>query len=257
MALMTGCRRTSQPAQREKGRWRAVGRVGRIGLAGIGVVCVVALLWLLTSWPLGVDSWLDVSRAPQRADAIICLGGGTTTGRLPTEDGWRRVYTASQLFLDGYAPLVVFSGRGSERVSEAEIYAGAAVWLGVPRETILLDAGPASTAEHALTVLQAAGGRIRRDSRVLLVTSPVHSRRALLTFQKQGFSNVRVVSSWSAKTTGGNVPGHAATSAMPGFVRDHKVYNDPLLRLQTRSRDLLDALREWSAIAWYWWRGAV
>ena len=85
----------------------------------------------------------------------------------------------------------------------------------------------------------------------------MHSRRALLTFRKRGFSNVRVVSRWSAKSTGGNVPGHASTSAVASFVRDNKPYDDPPFRLQGRSHDLLVALREWSAIAWYWWRGAV
>lgn len=248
---------TNTGGRKEQNRWRAVRRAAVVGLAGIGAVSVITALWLLTRWPLWVDAWLDVSGPPEKAAAIVCLGAGTTTGRLPTEEGWRRIYTASQLFLDGYAPLIIFSGRGSEPVSEAEMYSAAAAWLAAPRDAMLLDAGAASTAEHPDTVLKVAAGRIRPDSVLLLVTSAAHSRRALLTFRKRGFTKIRVVSSWQARSTRGHVPGHASTSQVPAFVPDHKSYDDPLFRLQSRSHDLLVALREWVAIGCYWWRGVV
>src|SRR5262245_32909028 len=150
-------------------------------LTVIGVVSVTTVVWFLAPWPLVVDSWLDVSDKPQRADAIICLGAGTTIGHLPTEDGWERLYTTTQLALDDFAPLVVFSGRGSESVSEAELYASAAEWLGVSRSLVVLDASPASTADHPLTILRATEGRLSRHSQLIIVTSALHSRRALLT----------------------------------------------------------------------------
>jgi uncharacterized SAM-binding protein YcdF (DUF218 family) len=226
-------------------------------LSAIGIMTLAAILWLLAPTPLLLDWWLDVSDRPQPADAIICLGAGTTVGQLPTEEGWSRLYTTTQLAFDRYAPIVVFSGRGSEPVSEAELYASAGEWLGIPRDVVILDAGPASTAEHPLTLLSVTKGYLHRKSRLILVTSPLHSRRALMTFRKQGFENVRVVSTWRSARTDGRLPGLAVKSSVPGFVRDTKAYDDPLFRLRVRSSELLVAARETVALVGYWWRGSV
>jgi uncharacterized SAM-binding protein YcdF (DUF218 family) len=236
---------------------KKLARAGRILLTVTGAVSLLTVGWLLTGWPLGVDAALNVSEPPRQADMIVCIGAGTTGGSLPTDDGWSRIFTASQLFLDGYAPVVVFSGRGSEQLSEAEVYARAAEWLGVPRRAIRIDAGPGSTAEHPASLLRPEVAQIRRDSRLLLVTSALHSRRTLLTFRKQGFTSVQVVSSWRARATGGRSPVLAAPSTVSDYRPSGKSYGDPLFRLRYRSHTLLSALREWAAIAAYWWRGDV
>ncbi|MEX2662740.1 MAG: YdcF family protein [Vicinamibacterales bacterium] len=236
---------------------KKLARVGRILLAVTGGMTLLIVGWLLTDWPLGVDAPLNVSEAPRPADVIVCIGAGTTQGSLPTDDGWARIFAASQLYLDGYAPVVVFSGRGSEKLSEAEVYARAAEWLGVPRPAIRIDTGPGSTAEHPVSLLRPQVAQITRDTRMLLVTSALHSRRTLLTFRKQGFTSVQVVSSWHARATGGRSPVLAAPSTVTDYSPSGKSYGDPLFRLRQRSQTLLIALREWVAIAGYWWRGDV
>jgi hypothetical protein len=50
---------------------------------------------------------------------MVCVTGGLSNDFLPTEDGWRRIYTSIQLYLDGYAPKIIFSGGGSEKVTVA------------------------------------------------------------------------------------------------------------------------------------------
>jgi uncharacterized SAM-binding protein YcdF (DUF218 family) len=224
---------------------------------------VVVALWLMLNLPLGVDTWLDLSEPPVPADAIICIGGGTADTNLPIDEGWNRIYTTVQLFADGYAPLVAFTGRGSTTLSEAEIYAEAAAWLGVPRSATLLDPLPLNTAQHPSSVLESAGGRLTRESRILLVTSRVHSRRVLRTFQKQGFAHVRVVSVYRAVRAegmvgpAGPVARHAQVSSFARFEPDSRSYADPFNTLKWRSADLLNALREVTALAWYWARGFV
>ena len=103
-------------------------------------------------------------------------------------------------------------------------------------------------------LLESLAGLIDVNSRVLLVTSALHSRRVLMTFRKHGFTNVSVASSYSAKT---RLPGstRTETSTLPTFASDNKRYEDPLLTLTHRSSTLLTALREWSAIAVYKWKG--
>jgi uncharacterized SAM-binding protein YcdF (DUF218 family) len=231
-------------------------RAIRWGLLAAGALSITGFLWLLAGLPLGLDGWLNVASAPTPADAIVCIGGGTTSGDLPTADGWQRVYTATQLYLDRFAPLVIFTGRGNAKVSEAEAYADAARWLGVPREVTRLDPLPASTAQHPESLLTSLGGQITRESRLLLVTSNLHSKRVLLTFRKHGFTHVTVVSRYKARTQPAETK-RTEVSALPTFRSDNKRYDDPLFTLGQRSTLLFTALREWSAIAIYRLRGEL
>ena len=213
--------------------------------------------WLLLGWPLVVDRWLDASEPPVPADAIVCIGGGVTGSSLPTADGWQRIYTAVQLFADGYAPVVVFSGRGTTSLSEAEIYRDAAVWLGLPPDAALLDPLPERTAEHPVTLLRVPGERFARDSSLVLVTSRLHSRRVLLTFRKQGFSKVRVVAVYRAAQAPATLARHTRVSTLKGYSPSDSRYDDPFRRLASRTDDLMVSLRESTAIAWYWWQGLL
>lgn len=230
----------------------------------VGLVTVLTVGWLLAGLPLGIDRGLDVVGVPEPADAIVCIGGGTTTGTLPTSEGWHRVYTSAQLHADRLAPIVVFTGRGNDKVSEAEVYADAARWLGVPPEVTRLDPLPASTAEHPATLLKSLTGQITRDSRLLLVTSRLHSRRVLLTFRKHGFSNVTVVSDYQATTVPAATDEPALAegarkqvSTLPTFRRDNKRYDDPFFILTHRFAVLFTSLREWAAITAYRLRGQL
>lgn len=219
-----------------------------------GATTILACLWFLAGLPLFVDAALNVTGQPQPADAIICIGGGTTTHDLPTDDGWQRIYTSVQLFADHYAAVVVFTGRGNGKVSEAEIYADAARLFGMPADAARLDPLPARTADHPHTLLKSLPASITRDSRLLLVTSTLHSRRVLMTFRKSGFRNVTVVSAYTARARPA-ADTRKAVSSLPTFRSDRKYYDDPLMMLDQRSSALLWALREWAAIAVYRWNG--
>jgi uncharacterized SAM-binding protein YcdF (DUF218 family) len=228
-------------------------------LMGLSILTLVGVVWLACGWPIGLDRWLDVSTAPVPAAAIVCLGGGTTSTKLPLPNGWERIDTTAQLFADGLAPAVVFSGGGTGAVSETEIYANAAVWLGVPRTSIAFEPLAQDTAGHARALIGLAlpnGQRIERDTAILVVTSAFHSRRALMTFRRAGFSNVRVVSRYTAKR---RVPGTPAamTNTVAAYHPSGKSYNDVLFRLAYRSFDFLICARELAALSWYWWRGEV
>jgi DUF218 domain len=85
----------------------------------------------------GLERLVVESDVPQPARAIVCITGGIASHGLPTPEGWDRIYAAVQLLADGLAPAIVFSGGGAERVSEAEVYAEAARWLGCPPEAIV------------------------------------------------------------------------------------------------------------------------
>jgi len=223
----------------------------------VGTATFAVVAWLLLGLPMGIDRWLDVTEAPAPADAIVCIGGGTIGGNLPDQAGWQRIYTSVQLFADGFAPMVVFTGSGSTKFSEAETYADAAAWLELPAPAVLIDPLPTRTADHPQTLLTSTKGKLTKQSRLLLVTSRAHSRRVLMTFRKQGYSNVRVVSDYEASRAEGRIARSTLKSRFAGYEANTKSYDDPFTRVMWRSTDLMGALRETAALGWYWLQGAV
>lgn len=234
---------------------RRLGRVAARVMMSIGAAVLLFLLWTGLGWPLWIDRWLDVSQPPAPADAIVCIAGGTSLPNLPTDEGWGRIYSAVQLFADGYAPVVVFTGRGWSGLSEAETYAEAAVWLGLPREAILLDPRGTATSEHPLTITAATNGRVTRDSRLLLVTSRLHSRRALMTFRKQGFSRAIAVSDYRAQHASGRLAWASQKTAYGSIAPSRKNYGGVLARVGDGVSRVLTVVRETAAIVWYRWKG--
>lgn len=218
-------------------------------------------LWLGLGWPTGVNRWLDVGESPTSADAIICLTGGTTSENLPIDYGWKRIHTATELYADGYAPVTVFSGGGfAHGLSEAEVYADAAVWLGMRRAATVIDSHPESTAQHSQTLLAVTlpgGVRLTRGSRLLLVTSWFHARRALLTFRRAGFSNVRVITSYQSATAEGQIGRHRRQSSISASAQSAKSYHDFFNNAADGYRDVFTMLREGIALVWYWRQGWI
>lgn len=119
-----------------------------------------------------VGNFLVVEDLPSEAEAIVVLSG----------DLGARLEQGVELYRQGYAPRLILAGGGQPgRPSAAEVMKRQAVALGVPSAAALLVNESTSTREDALFTreLMAANG-IRS---AILVTSPYHQRRAVLTFR--------------------------------------------------------------------------
>ena len=226
-------------------------------LTAIGAAGLVLAVWLAIGGPLYLDRLVIEQDEPFQADAIVCLGGGLAEHELPTGPGWDRIYTAVQLQLDGFAPVLIVSGGGTDRVSEAEMYAEAAGWLGADPASIRLEPLSASTAEHPGRLLALEGRPVSRDSRLIIVTSAMHSKRAAMCFRRAGFTHFRMVSSYVSSRGDARVVREARVSAVPGFRSNGKRYDDPVRRLRMGLGALGEALRELVAIGYYKVRGYV
>lgn len=226
-------------------------------LTVFGGLTLVLCLWLMSGRSTILERLATESQSAAPAQAIIVLGGGMAGHALPTDSGWERVYTAVQLQADGLAPVIVFSGGGTEKVSEAEVYAEAARWLGCPPDAIVLDPFPGSTAEHPGNLLKLGPGPLpvplARDTPLLVVTSRLHSRRAAMCFRKSGFTCFRVVTSYEA--TKAPVARGQLKSAVPNYAPNNKSYADPVNRLRWGLNDTLIALRELAGLVVYRWQG--
>jgi uncharacterized SAM-binding protein YcdF (DUF218 family) len=103
--------------------------------------------------------------------------------------GADRVWHAARIYRAGKAPLILLSG-GSDRdldtTSEAAAMQVFLRDLGVPDAAMLLEEHSRTTHENAVNSAELLNARGIR--RILLVTSALHMRRAVLEFEGQGLT---------------------------------------------------------------------
>lgn len=240
-----------------KHAFKRVKKVIKVYLLIVGVGFNIFIFWMVARLPIFFDLFLIKSEKPIPGDAIVCITGGLVGNNLPTEQGWQRIYTAVQLYFDGYASKVIFTGGGTSRITEAEVYAEAALWLGGSVKAIAFDPNPHSTAEHPLNILKNEHLNINQDSALNIVTSPLHSRRTAMCFKKNGFTNFRMITYYSSKKPDATIVRSLKTSRFKTFRPSKKKYDDIFTRLRQRTSYFFMVLRELAAICWYKIRGYV
>jgi hypothetical protein len=115
---------------------------------------------------------------PEPDDAIVGLGSYDL----------RVADRCAELFLKGFAPLLVLTGKSGNWTeglypgTEAEAFAERCAALGVPRDAMLIEPEATNIGENIRYSAALLGDRA---TRVLIVTKPQTQRRALATAQKQ------------------------------------------------------------------------
>lgn len=130
---------------------------------------------------------LTIAEEVKDADLIVVLGGGVNQGRFLTQVSSHRMVKGVQLYFEGKAPKILFSGGmpGKAMVSEASVLGLEARRLRVPPGDILLEKKSKNTHDQAVEVKKIADPL--RVKSILLVTSFSHMKRALMAFEKAGF----------------------------------------------------------------------
>jgi uncharacterized SAM-binding protein YcdF (DUF218 family) len=142
------------------------------------VISLVVLILLVAIVATGfglVGFYLSPQSKLAKADVIVAISGGETA---------TRTKEAVKLYQDGWAPKLIFSGAALDpnSPSNARSMALAAEKQGVPATDILMDETSTNTRENATNVaaiMTSAGYKS-----VILVTSPYHQRRAMVTFKR-------------------------------------------------------------------------
>jgi uncharacterized SAM-binding protein YcdF (DUF218 family) len=147
------------------------------------VVGLMFLVWLATAYALDRHGL----RGPRgRFDAIVVAGCRVMPDGRPSPALARRAALATQLWRDGLAPRVVFTGGvGDHGGSEASVAASFARGLGLPGDAIVLEERSTSTDENAAgaaEVLDAAG---LPRARILVVTDSYHVLRCERVFGRR------------------------------------------------------------------------
>lgn len=113
------------------------------------------------------------------ADAIFALGSNDT----------RVAERAAEVYLAGYAPLIVFSGNKGKapelHTTEARAFADVAISLGVPEGNILLEERATNTGENIIFTRKLLEEKGVVPKKLILVQKPYMERRTYATFKKQ------------------------------------------------------------------------
>ena len=98
--------------------------------------------------------------------------------------------TGARLYLEGWAPLLIFSGglgsitRHLWQEPEADQFAEIAAAMGVPRQDILIENRSTNTGENVLFTRQLLAERQVDPARFIVVQKPYMERRSYATFRK-------------------------------------------------------------------------
>jgi uncharacterized SAM-binding protein YcdF (DUF218 family) len=115
-----------------------------------------------------------------KSDCILALGSHDL----------RVANRAAELWLDGWAPYIIFSGGlgnltlGMWQESEADQFAAIALSMGVPKEKILVENRSTNTGENILFTKQLLNGKGLEPQKLLLVQKPYMERRTYATVKK-------------------------------------------------------------------------
>ncbi len=117
----------------------------------------------------------------KKSDCILALGSHDL----------RVAERAAQLYLEGWSPLLIFSGgfgrltAGAWKETEAERFAAIAIEMGVQPEGILIEKASTNTGENILFTQQLLHQKKLNPHSFIVVQKPYMERRSLATFNKQ------------------------------------------------------------------------
>jgi hypothetical protein len=124
--------------------------------------------------------YLKLNQPLHKADCLLVMGSHDL----------RVAEYGAQLFIDGWAPMMVCSGGLGNQTRtlwdepEARKFAKIARQMGVPEEKILLEEKSTNTGENIIFSRQLLQSKSINPLSILLVHKPYMERRAMATFQK-------------------------------------------------------------------------
>ncbi len=144
------------------------------------------LQWAQTLW-----NYHQMQHRLAPSDCILALGSHDT----------RVAERAAEIYLQGWAPLLIFSGGlgrltvGNWAQSEADLFAQIAVEKGVPERNILIENQSTNTGENILFTQQLLQQKGLSPQRFIVVQKPYMERRSYATFKKHWPDKELVVTS--------------------------------------------------------------
>ena len=186
------------------------------------LIAALLLVCIFTPILKPLEDALDITAPPVKADVIVALGGGMRCGAGQLEAAsLARVVKAVELWRAGFAPRITLSktaGLWPDCPSIASVASKIVANLAPspsPEISVLENVGNTRDEAERVAVLAKQNGW----QRVLIVTSPTHSRRALATFKQLGL-NASVVAASEPRFDGALRLPFDRVMALPALVRE-------------------------------------
>lgn len=164
-----------------------------------------------------------VNNTIEKSDCILVLGSHDT----------RVAERAAELFLDGWAPLLIFSGGlgrltdGVWAETEADKFAAIAVDKGVPAQSILIENMSTNTGENIIFTKALLKEKDLDPGSFIVVQKPYMERRSFATFKKHWPGKELIVTSPQIpfeKYPTEDIPLEKVINIMVGDLQRIKVY---------------------------------
>jgi len=231
--------------------WRALHVL--VLLAGIAALVITGLCFTKVPYRLYYRLSADPEVLQGAPTHIVVLGGGG----IPSQSGLIRAYHGAAMarrFDEAVVIVALPAGAGEGR--ETEEMRQEVVMRGVPEERVQVESHGRNTREQAMGILEMIGGS-GEDARVLLVTSPDHMRRSLLTFRKLGFEHIAAGAAFDDAVDADMTYASADLGGRGGILPDVGASMMLRYRIWNNFSFLLDAARESCAMAYYRVRGWI
>jgi uncharacterized SAM-binding protein YcdF (DUF218 family) len=122
--------------------------------------------------------YMHLNQTLEKSDCILVLGSSDLSP----------AHRACDLFFEGYAPVIIFSGKygvgKNLEKSEAERYAEVAYKRGVPKEVVFLEDQSTNTGENIIFSKKLIEKENIAHNKMILVQKPYMERRMYATFKK-------------------------------------------------------------------------
>lgn len=164
-------------------------KIVRIFFVLSGILFLSGLVLAFTSLPYWGIHWLGTSKSElnEPPETIIFMGGGG----MPSESNLMRswyVAKAAESFPEANV-LIAMPGELDDSLSTPLKIKNELILRGVKPDQILFESLGTNTRSQALNCKE----KLDPNHSVLLITSPEHTRRAILSFQKVGFEKVNAL----------------------------------------------------------------
>lgn len=240
----------------------------RIFLIITGSIAAVMIILAFTSAPFWTWYGMGTKKAGiNRPPAYIVLLGG---GGMPSESGLMRTwYTARAAgYFTRAKVIIALPGDPTDRHSAISLMKQELVMRGVSPERIFFEDSGTNTRSQALNIykniykfeqnqtIPPHSSSVTRHSSLLLITSPEHLCRAVLTFEKAGFVKVEGLPAFE-QAIESDITFNARKLGGRKFIPD--IGGSITLRYQfwTQMNYELLVVREWAALVYYQLKGWI